>query len=101
MSKLKSLKYIVIKYENRKRKIYLNTEKIPIKSSNRVAKNCESNIEENCDNNINSNNKNKYKNYNKVKNNEPIPYWIKNSEVCKSNIASLEEQKNGKTTKSI
>lgn len=93
MSKLKSLKYIVVKYENRRRKIYLNEEKIPIKSSNKVAKNCELKVEENCNHNINSNNKNKYKNNNKFKYNEPIPYWMKHPEVCKSKPASLEEQK--------
>lgn len=90
LSKLKSLKYIVAKYENRKRKIYLNEEKIPIKSSNKVAKNCELKVEEICNHNINNN---KYKNYNKFKYNEPIPYWMKHPEVCKSKQASLEEQK--------
>jgi len=93
LSKLRSLKYIVIKYENRKRKIYLNTEKIPMKSSSKVAKNCELKVEENCEHNINSNNKNKYKNYSNFKYNEPIPYWMKHPEVCKSEPASLEEQK--------
>lgn len=92
LSKLKELKYIFIKYEDRRRKTYLNTEKIPIKSSNNIANNCNSKVEENCDHNINSNNKNKYKKYNNFKYEEPVPYWMSHPEVCKSEPASLEEQ---------
>lgn len=86
LSKLKRLKYIIIRYNNNNRRIYLNTEKIPIKSSNKVASNCKLQVEDNYDHNIN----NKYKN--KYNHNKPIiPDWMKNPEMCKSNQASPEE----------
>lgn len=94
MSKLKKLNYIIIKYENNKRKIYLNTEKIPLKSSSQSAKNCYPTIAESCDHNI----KNKYKKNNinntKYYNNlhkQTIPYWMEHPEVCKSRTATKEE----------
>ena len=88
LSKLKKLNYIIIKYENNIRKIYLNNEKIPLKSSIQSAKNCYTAIEENCDHNIN----NKYKKNNK--NNfkkEDIPYWMDHPEVCRGKKATKEE----------
>ena len=39
LSKIKRLKYIIVKYENNNRRIYLNNEKIPTKVANQVAKN--------------------------------------------------------------
>ena len=63
LSKIKRLKYIIVKYENNNRRIYLNTEKIPTKQANQVAKNCEDVVAETCDHNIN----NKYKKIKKFK----------------------------------
>lgn len=39
LSKLKKLKYIKVKFENGKRRIYLNTDKIPTKKCIRECKN--------------------------------------------------------------
>ena len=61
LSKIKRLKYIIVKYENNNRRIYLNTEKIPTKVANQVAKNCNDMVAETCDYNINNKYKNEYK----------------------------------------
>lgn len=95
MSKLKIEKYILIKYVDNKRRIYLNTEKIPIKSSIDIATNCSDNIEENCDHNIN-NKKYKYEYKNNFNNNfkkfkQSVPYWMEHPEVCKSKPCTKEE----------
>jgi len=54
LSKLKKLKYVIVKYENKKRRLYLNTEKIPTKVSDNVAKKCNNTVAESCYHNINS-----------------------------------------------
>lgn len=92
LSKIKRLKYIIVKYENNNRRIYLNTEKIPTKPANHVAKNCDDMVAETCDHNINNKYKNEYKKRNKFKREEIVPYWMEHPEVCKSSDASLEEQ---------
>ena len=67
LSKLKKLGYVIVKYENNNRRIYLNTEKIPTKVATEVANNRSQRVAESCYHNIN----NKYKNkYNKFKNND-------------------------------
>ena len=88
MSKLKTLKYITIRYDNNKRRIYLNVEKIPTKVANGSAEYCSQENASNCNHNINSN---KYKKkYNKRT--EIIPYWMEHPEVCVSKPLSEEEQ---------
>ena len=87
LSKLKNLNYITVKYENGKRKIYLNIEKIPTKVAEESAKNCNISSASSCTHNINSN---KYKKNNSK---EIIPDWIKHPEMCVSIPLSEEEQK--------
>ena len=88
MSKLKKLGYVIVKYENNNRRIYLNTEKIPTKVATEVANNRSQRVAESCYHNIN----NKYKNkYNKFKKEEIVPYWMERPEVCTSKKASKEE----------
>lgn len=87
LSKLRSLKYIIIKYENKKRRIYLNMEKIPTKVADNSAESCNEEVDKNCTHNINNN---KYKSkYNKRK--ENIPYWMEHSEVCEKNPLNEED----------
>jgi len=86
LSKLKKLKYVIVKYENKKRRLYLNTEKIPTKVSDNVAKKCNNTVAESCYHNINSKYKNKYK--------EEKPKWMIHPELCKEQKASKEEIKN-------
>lgn len=89
MSKLKELNYIIVKYVDNQRRIYLNKEKIPIKSSSEVATGCYHKVEDNCDHNINNKYKKEYKRYNFK---EPIiPKWMKNPDLCKEKPASEEE----------
>ena len=83
LSKLKKLKYIKIKYINSKRRIYLNTEKVPTKP-NKKENNCTNGIAESCYHNINNKYKNKYIN----KKEDSIPYWMEHPEVC-TNIEEL------------
>lgn len=87
LSKLKKLGYIIVKYENSKRKIYLNIEKIPTKVAEESAKNCSNEGASSCTHNINSN---KYKKNNSK---EIIPEWMKQPEMCVSIPLSEEEQK--------
>ena len=87
LSKLKKLNYIIVKYENSKRRIYLNTEKVPLKSARDSANNCNLTIAENCNHNI----KNNYKRKNNINSNEITPYWMKHSEVCNVKIPNEEE----------
>ena len=91
MSKIKRLKYIIVKYENNNRKIYLNTEKIPTKVANQVAKNCDDMVAETCNHNINNKYKNEYKKINKFKREGIVPYWMEHPEVCKSDPMTKEE----------
>lgn len=86
LSKLKNLKYILIKYENNKRRIYLNMEKIPTKVADEGAKEGSEEVASSCTYNISSN---KYKKNNKR--NESIPYWLEHSEVCVPKPMSEEE----------
>lgn len=87
LSKLKKLNYIIIKYENNKRKIYLNTEKVPTKVASISAKKSIQKVAISCNHNINSN---KYKS--KYNANEFIePSWMKNPEICKSTPMSNQE----------
>lgn len=69
LSKLKTQKYIFVNCDNGNRKIYLNKEKIPTKSSSKKAESCPLPVEENCDYNIKSN----YKRKSNISN---IPYWL-------------------------
>ena len=88
LSKLKKLKYIKIKYINSKRRIYLNTEKVPTKP-NKNENNCTNGIAESCYHNINNKYKNKYIN----KKEDSIPYWMEHPEVC-TNEETLKMLKN-------
>ena len=85
LSKLKKLKYVIVKYENKQRRLYLNTEKIPTKVSDNIAKKCNNAVAETRYHNINSKYKNKYK--------EEKPNWMINPELCKEQKASKEEIK--------
>ena len=60
LSKLKKLGYIIVKYENSKRRIYLNIEKVPTKVAEE-RENCSKRGASSCTHNIN----NKYKKNNK------------------------------------
>ena len=88
LSKLKFEEYIFVKTDNGRRKIYLNKEKIPTKTSNRVAETYDVSIESNCYHKINNNYK---KNNNKYKNKEIIPVWLEHKEMCNSLSATKEE----------
>lgn len=87
LSKLKTLKYIIVKYENMKRRIYINSEKISIKVSKHNEKNCSSGVAESCYHNIN----NKYKK--EYNNKSSLPYWMDNPECIKKKIPNEEEMK--------
>ena len=86
LSKLKKLKYIKIKYINSKRRIYLNTEKVPTKP-NKKENNCTNGIAESCYHNINNKYKNKYIN----KKEDSIPYWMEHPEVCTNEETTSED----------
>lgn len=79
---MKLEEYIFVKTDNGRRKIYLNKEKIPTKTSNRVAETCNKSIESNCYHKINNN----YK-----KNKEIIPVWLEHKQMCNSISATKEE----------
>ena len=85
LSKLKRLKYIFVKCEDNKRKIYLNVEKIPLVATD-DADICELEVAKDCDHNINNKYKRKYK-----KKKEIVPFWMEHPEVCKSEPMSEEE----------
>lgn len=85
LSKLKGLKYIFVKHEDNKRKIYLNVEKIPLIATDN-ADTCDLEVAKNCDHNINNKYKREYK-----RKKEIVPYWMEHPEVCKSEQASAEE----------
>ena len=87
LSKLKTLKYIIVKYENMKRRIYINSEKIPIKVSKHNEKNRSNEVAETCYHNIN----NKYKK--EYNNKSSLPYWMDNPECVKKKIPNEEEMK--------
>ena len=85
LTRLRTLKYIIVKKVNGNRRIYLNTEKIPIKVATDIAENCSKEVAENCDHNINSKYKNKYV--------APVPYWMEHPEVIKKEPPNKEELK--------
>lgn len=89
LTRLRTLKYIIVKKVNGNRRIYLNTEKIPIKVATDIAENCSKEVAENCDHNINSKYKNKYRN----KYVAPVPYWMEHPEVIKKEPPNEEELK--------
>jgi len=91
LSKIKRLKYIIVKYKNNNRRIYLNIEKIPTKPANQVANNCSDVVAETCDHNINNKYKNEYKKINKFKQEGIVPYCMEHPEVYKSDPMSEEE----------
>lgn len=92
LSKLKKLNYIIIKYDNSNRKIYLNTEKVPMKSAGRVEEFCSDELEDSCYHNINNKYKKEYINkLNKFKREGTVQKWIENPELCKEDPASSEE----------
>lgn len=86
LSKLKKLEYIKVKFENGKRRIYLNIDKKPTKNALESAKTSNEKYASSCTHNINNKYKNKYNNYK-----ENVPYWMEYPEVCKSSLASPEE----------
>ncbi|HAB65767.1 MAG TPA: hypothetical protein DCE23_00220 [Firmicutes bacterium] len=87
INNLKRKKYIDVKFVNRQRRIYLNSE-IVSKENSKV-------LEKNEDKTIVKNYQYKRKEYTR-KNNKNltsiIPYWMEHPEVCKSEEASPEEQ---------
>lgn len=89
LTRLRTLKYIIVKKVNGNRRIYLNTEKIPIKVATDIAENCSKEVAENCDYNINSKYKNKYIN----KYVAPVHYWMEHPEVIKKEPPNEEELK--------
>ena len=91
LSKLKGLNYIFVKNEDRKRKIYLNTEKIPIVATDN-AETCDEEVAKNCDHNIKNKNKKEYNNNYTNYNYSKVPYWMEHPEVCQKEEASPEEQ---------
>lgn len=82
LSKLKKLEYIKVKFESGKRRIYLNTDKMPTTNALESAKTSNKKYASSCTHNIN----NKYNNYK-----ENVPDWMEHQEVCKSSLASPEE----------
>ena len=94
LSKLKRLEYIIVKYENNSRRIYLNTEKIPTKVATDIAENCSKEVAESCDLNINNNYKKENRNkINNFKSKGIKPYWLEHPEVCKSETITDIERK--------
>ena len=87
MSKLKTLNYIIVKQEKKKRRIYLNVEKIPIKVAEESAKSGNEEGATYCTHNRNSNKyKKKYR-----KENTKLPHWLEHPEICVSKPLSEEE----------
>ncbi len=94
MSKLKRLEYIIVKYVNNNRRIYLNTEKIPTKIATDIAENCSKEVAKNCEQNINNNYKKENRNkINNFKSKEIVPYWLEHPEICKSEPIKDTERK--------
>ena len=97
LSKLRKLNYIIVKSEYKNRRIYINQEKIPMKSANDVAtkcddiaENCSQEVAESCYHNINNKYKNNYKyNYKKI---APVPKWLEDPSLCEAKLATPEEQ---------
>ena len=93
LSKLKELKYILVRYVDNKRRIYLNLDKLKTIISSEVAENDYQRVEESFYHKRN----NRKENNNKYKKVSPIPYWLEHPEVCKEDpmseddIAEMEE----------
>ena len=83
---IKLRKRIIAMHLSPKRRIYLNTDKIPTKNALESAKTSNKKYASSCTHNINNKYKNKYNNYK-----ENVPYWMEHPEVCKSSLASPEE----------
>ena len=99
LSKLRKLNYIIVKSEYKNRRIYINQEKIPMKSVNdvatkcdNIAENCSGEVAESCYHNINNKYKNNYNynyNYKKI---APVPKWLEDPSLCEAKLATPEEQ---------
>ncbi len=87
LSKLKRLKYIIVRYEDMKRRIYINSEKIPIKISKYDEKNSSNDIAKSCYHNINKEYKKEYNNK------SSLPYWMDNPEFNKTKEPTEEEMR--------
>ena len=99
LSKLKTIGYIKIEYETIGRRIYLNTDKIPMNFSTGIANNCKGDIASNCNRDLANDCNQNIKEYNKKSNNitknkkELIPYWMEHEEVCECVEMTAEELK--------
>ncbi len=91
LSRLKKFKYIIVKNDNSKRKIYINPEKIPIKVANDIDENCNNEVAENCYHNIKKEYKEKYKT-NGFRKKGIIPIWMEHPELCEPKYATAEEE---------
>ena len=86
LSQLKSQNYIIIKIENNNRKIYLNKEKIPTKTSIPIEENFYSSVE----NNFYHNKKELiYKNNKYI---ESIPEWMSNPKLTEKKELTEEDK---------
>ena len=79
--------YIIVKYEDMKRRIYINSEKIPIKISKYDEKNSSNDIAKSCYHNINEEYKKEYNNK------SSLPYWMDNPEFNKKKEPTEEEMR--------
>lgn len=84
LSKLKKLGYIIVKNDNRKRKIFLNKELIPVNCVGDIATPRKNVLAISCGHNINNKIKSNYKG-------GKLPTWITNSDICKEEPLSDEE----------
>ena len=87
INNLKRNKYIEVKFVNRQRRIYLNNEIVCKENSKIIEKNGDKYIVKNC-----QDKRKEYTRENNKINNKLVPYWLKHPEVCKSELASCEEQ---------
>lgn len=92
LSKLKQLKYIIVRNDDGRRKIYLNNEKIPTKNANDNAEIRNNEIATDCDHNIKYKNKKGYNKYKRFNDEGIIPYWMEHPEVCKKVPMTKEEE---------
>ena len=92
LSKLKRLKYIIIRNDDGRRKIYLNNEKIPTKNAHDDANIRSNEVATDCDHNIKYKNKKEYNKYKRFNGEGIIPYWMEHPEVCKKVPMTKEEE---------
>lgn len=92
LSKLKKAEYITIKYDKDTRKVYLNPDKIPLKTAPEIAEICGDGIENHSYHNINNKNKDKDKEDNKILKNLKIERIIPELLRKKNTIDSNEEE---------